>query len=73
MNNTEYNVHENTFDIVNMLLPEGVCDALDRTCLNLINVSDALFTRAPNKKIDYPELVTTLRIDNAISILTKKE
>jgi hypothetical protein len=62
-----------TLKLVRALLPAGVCDALDRTSYNLIHVANALFTAGTRENIDPKATLSTLRINEAISILTRKE
>ena len=63
---------EMTLQLVRTLLPTGVCDALDRTCYNLIQVGGALFTSGVRESSAPLESLVTLRVDEAISILSKK-
>jgi hypothetical protein len=63
---------ERTLQLVCAMLPPGVCDALDRTCFNLLQVANALFTSAPRESNAPLESLATLRIQEAISILTRR-
>lgn len=73
VNNMSYTFpDEITLQLVRTLLPAGVCDALDRTCYNIIQVASALFTSGVRESNTPLRTVVTLRIDEAISILNKK-
>lgn len=63
---------ERTLELVREILPAGVCDALDRTCYNLIQVANALFTGGGRESNAPLETFATLRIHEAISILIRK-
>jgi hypothetical protein len=63
---------EKTLRIVSTMLPAGVCDALDRTCYNLIQVSNSLFAVGARESYGPIESLATLRVREAISILTTK-
>jgi hypothetical protein len=63
---------EKTLRIVRAMLPAGVCDALDRTCYNLIQVSNSLFAVGVKESYGPIESLAKLRVSEAISILTTK-
>jgi hypothetical protein len=64
---------ERTFQLVRSLLPAGVCDALDRTCYNMVQVANALFTSGIRQNHIHSESPKpTLRVREAISFLASK-
>jgi hypothetical protein len=68
-----YNPPErSTFELIRALLPAGVCDALDRTCHNLIQVSGTLFVSGTRNSSSSVESIASLRIDEALSLLESK-
>ena len=73
MDDAKYRLPEKPiFELVQTVLPAGVCDALDRTCYNLIQVANTLFASGAREGGTSFESFATLRIDEAISILTRK-
>jgi hypothetical protein len=73
MENVGYRVPEkSTFQLVRALLPAGVCDALDRTSYNLIQVSNNLFASGTRDSSSSFESFASLRIDEALSVLGRK-